>query len=153
VIVINDGSTDNTSSIVKNFISSNKGMRISFIDNKKNEGKGQALQTAFNLSKTDYFACMDCDSTVEPNALNKIINTFTEKNIGAVIPTVKVDNPKNIYESIQRVEYLLSNLVRHLLSKMGTLFLTHGVLSVFRSDYLKKVGGFDTDRKKYNRRS
>jgi len=145
-IVVNDGSTDNTAFVVQEFMRNNPHMRVKLVQHSHNKGKGAALNTALEQTTSEFFACMDCDSRVEPDALQKILLAFDDAKVAAVIPTVKVDQPHNGFEYLQRVEYVLSNLVRQLLATMGTLFLTHGVLSVFRVPALREVGGFDADK-------
>ena len=56
-IIINDGSTDNTSSIIKKI----KDDRIVFIDDKTNLGLVSRLNHGFSIAKGEYIARMDAD--------------------------------------------------------------------------------------------
>jgi len=49
---------------------------------------------------------------------------------------------------IQRLEYIFSSFIRKLMSNVNTLHITHGVLSLFRTGVIRKLGGFDS---KFNR--
>lgn len=160
IIVVNDGSTDRTKEVaeelrkkyVKGYNYKNEEHtneegcteESNFkIINKKNEGKAKALNVALEKCSTEFFACLDADSYVEKDSLIKMIPHFDGANIGATISAIKVNEPKNIYEKLQRMEYILAIMTRKLMAFINTLSVTPGVLSVYRTDVLKKVKGFD----------
>lgn len=145
IIAVNDGSKDNTADIVRSMINQNPLFNIKLIDKEKNEGKVAAVNSALEIARGEFFSVMDADSRIDSAALKKILLHFTNKKMGGVISVVKVDAPKNIYENLQRVEYIMSNLIRRLMASADTLFLTHGVLCVFNTAILRKIGGFSKD--------
>ncbi|MEM4263664.1 MAG: glycosyltransferase family 2 protein, partial [Candidatus Woesearchaeota archaeon] len=145
IIVVNDGSTDNTADIVRRIIKQNTSFNIKLIDKKKNAGKVAAVNSALEIASGDFFGVVDADSRVDSAVLKKILPHFNDPKMGGIISVVKVDEPKNVYEKLQRVEYILSNLIRRLMASVDTLFLTHGVMCVFNKAILKKIGGFSKD--------
>ena len=58
------------------------------------------------------------NSLVEKDSLKNLIGLFTDEKIGAVISIIKVGEITNIYEKIQRLEYIISNFIRRLMSKI-----------------------------------
>lgn len=74
-IIIDDGSTDGTFSIVKSY----KDLRIRLIKNKANIGLTKSLNKGMRLAGGKYIARMDCDDISSPNRLN-IQVAFMEKN-------------------------------------------------------------------------
>jgi len=145
IIVSNDGSTDDTKKIVDDFICSNPDLNISMISD-KNSGKGAAVNKALNQVNSDFFAVMDADSKVKSDALKKVVNRFSDEKIGAVISRVVVDSPKNLLQKMQCFEYIISSVLRRVMHNFGTLAITHGAFSVFKTSLIKKLGGFDPDR-------
>jgi len=145
IIIANDGSTDNTAKVAQELIKKNKGFKIILI-NKANGGKSSAVNAAINKATGEFFAVVDADSRIEPNAIKLVIPHFKDKEVGAVISRVRVDTPNKTLEKIQFFEYIMSNLVRKLMAIIGTLAITPGVLSMYRTKILRSVGGFTKDK-------
>ena len=143
IIVVNDGSTDKTVSIIQEFIKTHKEV---VLINKENGGKASALNVALKHSIGDFFAVMDADSRVEQDVLSHVLPNFEDKSVGAVISRIRVDEPKNFLQRMQRFEYVMSSLTRFVMNNFGTLSITHGACTVFNAKILRKVGGFDADR-------
>ncbi|MCL4415312.1 MAG: glycosyltransferase [Actinobacteria bacterium] len=114
IVVVNDGSKDNTLNILKenfkaveipylplhnlstqkvNSVFICKGLRKLLIVDKQNGGKADAINAGINLADSDLIIVVDADSIVERDALLKISNPFTEdENIVAVGGTIRVAN-------------------------------------------------------------
>ena len=147
IIVVDDGSKDDTSKILKNFLKKEKISYVKVIK-QNNTGKAGALNTALKIAKGDYFGVFDADSLASEKSLKLMLPYFSNEKIGAVISPIKVLNPRNTIEKIQRLEYIFSSFIRKLMSNVNTLHITHGVLSLFRTGVIRKLGGFDS---KFNR--
>jgi len=147
IIIVNDESTDKTKDVAERLIKKHKGFDIILLNRKKKSseyGKAPALNAALKKVKHEFVGCLDADSTIDRKAIKKMVPLFfLDEKVAAVISTIKVSNPYNIYSKIQRLEYILSTFVRTLMSKINTLHVTPGALSIYRTDVLKKLGGFD----------
>lgn len=141
-IIVDDCSTDSTLAEAMRLQKKYSHLDINVFAHEQNKGKAGALNTALAQSKGDFFACLDADTSVHPDSLLRIVRHFSQDSVAAVISQVKVDSPKNVYERFQRVEYIVSNFIRRMMSNLGTLCLTPGVLSAYRTDVLKKISGF-----------
>ena len=142
IIVVDDGSTDSTASVVREFAASHPEVRLI---SQKNGGKASALNTALENASGDFFAVVDADSRIAPESIKKSLPNFTEDSIGAVISRVRVDEPRNFLERIQRFEYIMSSMIRKIMCNFGTLYMTPGVLSIYRTSLLSRLGGFTRD--------
>ncbi|MEO8664376.1 MAG: glycosyltransferase [Ignavibacteria bacterium] len=76
-IIINDGSSDNTSKIIHTF--SQKDSRLIIIDNEKNLGRVKSLNLALGMASGKYIAIQDADDISLPERL-KTQYLFLEKN-------------------------------------------------------------------------
>lgn len=138
LIVVNDESTDNT---IK-FVSKYKDIKL--INNKhKGVGKASAVNAGLAVAKGDFFGVLDADSEVSRDSLREVMSCFSNNRVGAVITPIKVVEVKNIYRGLQKIEYAFTAMIRELMSRVNTLYYSHGVLSVLRTGLIKKMGGFD----------
>lgn len=71
IICINDGSTDNSLEIIKEF--AEKDSRIVVVD-KKNEGQGIARNLGITMAKGEYIGFVDPDDWVKPDMYEKMYN-------------------------------------------------------------------------------
>lgn len=139
ILAIDDGSTDKTFEVLKKFENHSQIQ----IFKKENGGKHTALNFALERIKGDFVGSLDADSYVDKDALKNIILYFEEdKNIMAVIPSVKIHKPKNILQMIQKVEYGWGILLRKMLSYLGAVYVTPGPFSIFKKEVFEKIGGY-----------
>ena len=142
IIIVNDGSKDNTSKIVNRL----KGKNIAFIDNKNNRGKAACLNQGVEESTGEFIACMDADSEVQSDILKKTIPYFRNKKIGAVTVTVEVKDSKNFLQKIIAIEYIIGlSLFLKVLSYFSAVHVTPGPFSIYRKEVLEKIGRFDPE--------
>ncbi len=138
ILIIDDGSTDNTWKEMQRFANHSQ---ITLLQ-KENGGKHTALNYALQFVETEMVGCLDADSFADSEALQKIVREFADPEIMAVTPSIKVHNPKNILELIQKVEYSWGVFFRHVLNKLGAIYITPGPFSIFRREVFVKLGGY-----------
>jgi len=102
VVVVDDGSTDQTSAIVQGFSRECKNIRL--IHHEKNRGYGAALRTGFTNARYEYVVLFPADSQFEL----KQIRDFLRKIDGAdVVVGVRRDRKDNL---ARRINGLIFNL-------------------------------------------
>ncbi len=140
VYVVDDASTDRTREICEKYAKEGK---IHYFRMEKNRGKVPNVNFVLkNHIKTDLFCVLDADCFYEKDTVEKMIPHFSNKNVAAVIPTVKIFNPRNWIERIQSVEYFLASFLRPLVGLYSGIHTTNG-LTMFRTEAVRKVGYFD----------
>jgi len=138
IIVIDDGSSDNTWSVLQDF---NKDPAISLL-RKENGGKYTALNLGLTHTTSDLVGCLDADSFVDSEALIRIAKHFENPKVMAVTPSIKVQDPKNIVQFIQRAEYHLSSFIRFVFSALNSQYITPGPFSIFRREVFEIIGNY-----------
>ncbi len=139
IVVVNDGSTDNTLEVLKEF---NGNPQIN-IFTKENEGsKFAALNFALERISTDLVGCLDADSFVDSEALRRMIPYFDDAETMAVTPSIKVFEPKSVLQHVQKIEYNWGIFLRHMLAEMNALYVTPGPFSIFRTKIFAEIGGY-----------
>lgn len=181
IIIIDDGSTDNTA---KNIIDSFEMNRIDrpihrkvkckpqravyeavvnkisiTLISKENGGKGDSLNMGINASRYPYFLCLDADSFLQKNSLEKIVQPVLGDDsviaVGGMVriaQCVEIKNgdivgyklPKNPITCMQVLEYDRSFLAsRILLDQINGNLIISGAFGLFRKEEVVAAGGYD----------
>lgn len=143
VLIVDDGSTDNTWQVIQRF-RRNKQVRLL---RKENGGKHTALNYALEFVDSDLVGCLDADSFVHPEALNRIVAQFENPEIMAVTPSVKIFEPQGWLGLLQKAEYMFGIFLRKVFSQLNAIYITPGPFSIFRRRVFREIGGY---RKAHN---
>ena len=141
IIIINDGSTDNTAKIVSSY--SKKYPFVKLI-NLKHKGKSGAINIGIRKSKYDILVILDADSLVEKDALKEIVKPLKNKKIGGVAGCIRAIKTKNPLTWFQDFEYVISSGWRYICTKINANSILPG-FSAFKKEALLKVGGFSSE--------
>ena len=76
-LIVDDGSTDNTAELVKDWMSKDNGFEIQYIY-KENGGMHTAHNVAYRNIHTELNTCIDSDDALSENAVEKIINKWNQ---------------------------------------------------------------------------
>jgi len=78
LIIIDDFSTDNTKSIIDNYIQNNASINITYFSHEKNKGKGASIHTGISKIKGDYVITQDADLEYDPNEYNQLLRPIID---------------------------------------------------------------------------
>lgn len=108
VIVIDDRSTDNTASVVKDLESRFEKVTALIRAKDAFPGKSAVLNDAFQIAKGEAILVFDADATVEPDFLSKLIPHLEPKDVGAVQARKVIRNKNaNLLTRCQNNEYTM----------------------------------------------
>jgi cellulose synthase/poly-beta-1,6-N-acetylglucosamine synthase-like glycosyltransferase len=143
IIVIDDGSTDKSYDLVNTHFSDEPRVRLM---RQQNAGKSSALNRAMNSSQSDIIICIDADTLVRPDVIDKILPYFQDEKVAAVSGYVKVGNRVNILTDMQYIEYLtVQNHERMIFEYINGILVVPGALGAFRRSAVEEVGGFTSE--------
>jgi len=151
VMVVNDGSTDNTFELIKEnfdlvkvdyffsyrikcaeirgiYKSTNPAFRRLTVVDKENAGnKSDAINAGLNICKNDLLVTIDADSIIEPDALSKLVKPFLEEKDKKVIGTGGVIRVLNSCE-VENGKVKQVNLPKKFLPRLQVLEYTRAFL-------------------------
>ena len=108
VIVIDDRSTDNTASVIKNLEQKYEKVTALIRSTDAFPGKSAVLNDAFKIAKGEAILVFDADATVEPDFLSKLIPYLEPKDVGAVQARKVIRNKnQNLLTRCQNNEYTM----------------------------------------------
>lgn len=143
IIVIDDGSSDDTAGAVRRQFSDTSRVKVF---KKPNGGKAEALN--FGMAKTDaeIIVALDADTIFLPDALGHLLPHFADPKVGAVAGATKVGNTINMITRFQALEYVTSqNLDRRALELANSITVVPGAIGAWRRRAVLEAGGYSTD--------
>jgi hyaluronan synthase len=139
VIVINDGSTDNTADSIDSMREKWPAMKVLHLE--KNIGKRDALVTGLEQASGEIAIMIDSDTFIEANAVRRIVRHFKDERVGAVSGHTNVYNHgHNALTKLQGYKYHIAHrLFKSFESSFNTVTCCPGCFSAFRISYLKPL--------------
>ncbi|MGA6218789.1 bifunctional polysaccharide deacetylase/glycosyltransferase family 2 protein [Streptomyces umbrinus] len=145
IIVVDDGSTDDTSQIARDAARS-FGMTNVRVIRQENAGKPAALNNGVRSASYDIVVMMDGDTVFEPDAVHQLVQPFADPEVGAVAGNAKVGNRNTIIGAWQHIEYVMGfNLDRRMYDLLRCMPTIPGAIGAFRRDAVLEVGGMSED--------
>ena len=95
VIVVDDGSTDNTPSIAKSYAPYISNLKV--LVNKQNKGKGYSVRRGMLEATGDYRLFMDADNSIDISHLNEFMSAV-QSGFDTVIGSIHISDKSNVSE-------------------------------------------------------
>ena len=144
IIVVDDGSTDDTAEVVRTL--DLDGVRLIC---QPNAGKSAALNSGLGAASHDLLVLVDGDTVFEPDAIRALVAPFMGSEgarIGAVSGNTKVGNRRGLLGRWQHIEYVIGfNLDRRMFDLLECMPTVPGAIGAFRREALVRVGGLSED--------
>ncbi|MFY9876544.1 MAG: glycosyltransferase, partial [Rhodomicrobium sp.] len=143
IIVIDDGSTDGTSDVVRASFAGDQ--RVSLVTT-QNGGKARAINFGLAHADGDIIVVLDADTQFEPQTISRLVRWFADPAVGAVAGNAKVGNRLNMLTRWQALEYVTAqNLERRALATLGCITVVPGAVGAWRREAIVKLGGFPSN--------
>lgn len=145
VIVVNDGSTDHSGRVMETFLERIRldvretGKTLRYHE-KKNGGKGSALNEGIRLASGDIIITIDADCVVQENAIQNFVAHFIDPKVMAVVGNVKIKNTSSILVTLQHLEFLFSFYFKRADSLFGSIYIIGGAAGAFRKEIFETLG-------------
>ena len=148
-LVIDDGSTDRTAAVVREFVARGAhppNHRIELVQAPVNGGKARALNLGLARARHDLIVTVDADTLLYRDALARLINNLESgpPNTAAVAGTVLVRNSRrNLMTKLQEWDYFHGiAIVKRTQSLFQGTLVAQGAFSAYRRRALEEAGGW-----------
>ena len=143
VIVIDDGSKDDTLAIARGKFQKEIASGKLLVLTKPNSGKAEALNFGLQHVTEDFYIGIDADTVIAKEAIARLMPHFLDQTVGAVAGNAKVGNRINIWTRWQALEYITSqNFERRALDLLGAVTVVPGALGAWRTDLVRQAGRY-----------
>lgn len=122
IIIVNDGTKDNSAVIIDKYKKKYPKLIRSF--KKKNGGLSSARNYGINRAKGDYIICIDSDDYIKPDMLKTMYNKAIKDDLDVVVANVFIKSETQEYEIKANLKYSNDVLRNYLISyPMATIRL------------------------------
>lgn len=143
VVIVDDGSTDATTTIGKQLTREFPDVRLV---RQPNQGKAVALNTGLAHARYEILVLVDGDTVFQPDTLTTLVAAFADPKVGAVSGNTKIANRTGLLGRWQHLEYVVGfNLDRRMFDILQCMPTVPGAIGAFRRGALEAVGGLSTD--------
>ena len=139
IIVVDDGSADQTSTEVERVANADRRVRLL---RQENHGKARALQRALSAVHHGIVVFVDADTHFQRDTLRLLVEPFADEKIGAVSGHAKVGNLRTFIARCQSLEYTCGfNLDRRAYTRWNCITVVPGAISAIRKSAIDQAGG------------
>jgi cellulose synthase/poly-beta-1,6-N-acetylglucosamine synthase-like glycosyltransferase len=139
IILVDDGSTDETLAVMKTFEAD---QRVRVIG-KPNGGKASALNVGIAAAHGEILFFVDADGLFTPSAIREMLNGFTSEKVGAVCGNDAPVNLDRIQTQLACIQtHVGTGFVRRALALINCLPIVSGNIGAFRRNVIEKTGTF-----------
>ncbi|HEX3810882.1 MAG TPA: glycosyltransferase [Rhizomicrobium sp.] len=143
IIVVDDGSKDNTADVMEAEFGSESRVTLFRVPN---GGKAHALNYGLAHATGAVFVALDADTQFQRDTIGRLVRWFGDPKIGAVAGNAKAGNRINMVTRWQALEYIVAqNMERRALAALGTLTVIPGAVGAWRRSAVEALGGFPAD--------
>ena len=143
ILVIDDGSTDDTVGVVEAIAARHPRIRLI---RQANAGKSAAANNALSQARGEIVVAVDADTIVSADAIPKLVAHFADPGVTAVCGNVEVGNVNGVFTAFQAIEYVTSqNFDRRAFSSLNCISVVPGALGAWRRDAVLAAGGYSDE--------
>ncbi len=143
ILVVDDGSTDDTAAIVATMAGQDSRIRLI---RQNNRGKAQALRNGLAQVSHGIVVSLDADTQFTPETIGHLVTPFADPKVGAVSGRARVGNPRTLFARLQSLEYTCGfNLDRQAYHLLNCITVAPGAVSAFRLQAIRDAGGISTE--------
>lgn len=137
VLIVNDGSSDQTGAIADSLTNTHDTLRVHH--HLTNRNLGTAMRTGFQNTNGDYVIVLDIDLSYAPEHIERLLDKAKEQDADMVIASPYMKGGKNT--AVPRLRLLLSKTVNYIMRKASGLniYTFTGMVRAYKGDFIRSV--------------
>ncbi|WP_028323793.1 polysaccharide deacetylase family protein [Desulfatirhabdium butyrativorans] len=143
LIVVDDGSADDTAAIVASLAATDPRIRLI---RQPNRGKAEALKLGMQHTSHEIVVMLDADTCFRRDTLGHLIQPLGDPAVGAVCGHARIGNLRTMVARFQAIEYACGfNLDRQAFDEINGITVVPGAINAVRKAALLRSGGISAD--------
>lgn len=149
IIVVVDGAKRNkeTYETARSYegVYTKKRRKVIVIPKWERGGRASSLNLGLKYATGEITMALDGDTSYDVDMVRKAVSHFWDKNVVAVSGNLRIRNwNKTLVTRFQAIEYSISiYMAKQFLDAFGLLNNVSGAFGIFRTDFLRSIGGWD----------
>jgi glycosyltransferase involved in cell wall biosynthesis len=137
ILIVNDGSTDQTGDIAESLAKTNHNLRV--YHHITNRNLGTALRTGIQNTLGEYVIVLDIDLSYSPEHIEGLLSKIVEVDADMVIASPYMEGGRNT--AVPRLRLLLSKTVNYMMRRASGLniYTFTGMVRVFKGDFIRAL--------------
>lgn len=139
ILVVDDCSTDGTGDVARR-------LGVTVVRPAQNTGSKAGAQTfALAMVDTKFVMAIDADTTLAPDAIERLLPAFDDPRVAAACGTVIPRRVQSLWERGRYIEYLFAfTYYKRVQDQYGAPLISSGCFSMYRTAVLREAGAWRT---------
>lgn len=135
IICVDDGSTDNSASVLADF--AKKDQRIKVI-NQKNQGVSVARNNGIKQANGEYIGFVDSDDYIEPDFYEKLYQEAKKENADVALTSIQYEKKEKSYILLEHEKKKIATTTSDIFRLFNLPHTTYIWNKIYRKDFLEK---------------
>ncbi len=139
LIIVDDASTDQSHTLIQNYINSNRNLPIQLYKQEKNAGKGSCLRLAATKAKGNFIVVQDADLEYNPDDYNRLLKPILDGHADVVYGSrFAGSDPHRVLFYFHTIGNRLLTFLSNLFTQINLTDMETGY-KMFRAEVFKKI--------------
>jgi cellulose synthase/poly-beta-1,6-N-acetylglucosamine synthase-like glycosyltransferase len=138
IIICDDGSSDQTLSIIKSWVTKNPHLKVTLVENKTNQGKWSSLKKMLSISTGEIIVFSDISAVLPYDFISRMLSILCKPDVAVYAPTYSFPSTtKKLFW--EKIYWPYEKFLRDMESRWFSTIGAHGACYALKKDDLIKL--------------